>query len=345
MRFVKALSIVLVAVVMWSASCKDATKSTENVKLTEANEITVAFYNVENIFDTTNDPNTNDDDFTPAGKLEWTNDRYIVKLRRTAEAMKEMDAELPDILGLCEIENRKVLEDLIAQPELKGYDYAIIHSDSPDERGIDVALLYKKSLSKEVKSEFLRIDIPSSPDDRTRDILHAELQVGAENIHLFVNHWPSRSGGQAESEFKREAAAKTLRAKVDALKKENAKIIIMGDFNDHPDDKSILDVLGASEFSGSGLYNLAAEGHRAGEGSYWYKGSWGALDQFIVSPNLLEEGSGWRTLKSDFRFVKSPILLFTDSKGVARPNRTYVGDDYKAGYSDHLPIVMKLRKD
>lgn len=345
MRFFKALSIVFAAVVMWGASCKDATKSTENIKLLETKEITVAFYNVENIFDTTDDPNTNDNDFTPTGKLEWTNDRYVVKLRHTAEAMKEMDTGLPDVLGLCEIENRKVLEDLIAQPELKGYDYAIIHADSPDERGIDVALLYKKALCKEVKTEFLRVEFPENPSDRTRDILHAELQVGSENVHFFVNHWPSRSGGQEESEFKREAAARKLRAQVDALKSENAKIIIMGDFNDHPDNKSILDVLGASEFSGSVLYNMAAAGHRAGEGSYWYKGSWGALDQFIVSPNLLEAASGWRTEKGDFRFVKSPVLLFTDSKGVARPNRTYVGDDYKAGYSDHLPIVMKLRKD
>lgn len=342
MRWIKSLSVLLVAMMMWSASCKDTTKS--NATAATDNEVTVAFYNVENIFDTENDPKTNDEDFTPTGKLEWTNDRYAVKLRRTAEAMKEMDTEMPDVLGLCEIENRKVIEDLIAQPELKGYGYTIIHQDSPDERGIDVALIYKKAICSEVKTEYLRIEMAEDPNERTRDILHAELKVGNENIHFFVNHWPSRSGGQAESEFKRIAAARTLRTKVDALKKENAKIIIMGDFNDHPDNKSVLDVLGASEFSGSGLYNLAAAGHRAGEGSYWYKGSWGALDQFIVSPNLMEATQGWSTSATDFRFVKSPLLLFTDSKGVARPNRTYVGDDYKAGYSDHLPIVMKLKK-
>jgi predicted extracellular nuclease len=326
---------------MWGASCKNTTQgsSASNVET-----FTVAFYNVENIFDIENDPNTNDDDFTPKGKLEWTEDRYRTKLSRIAEVMGKMNAGLPDILGLCEVENRKVLEDLVALPELKAAGYKIIHKDSPDERGIDVALLYKSSIVKEESAEYLRVDIAEDPNERTRDILKAQLKIGNESIYFFVNHWPSRSGGQMESEFKRMAAAGILRKAVDPLEKAGEKVVIMGDFNDHPNDKSITEVLKASGEMGKGLYNMAAESHANGIGSYWYKGEWGALDQFIVTSTLMDSERGWVSSPSDFRFLKDPAFLFTDNKGVARPNRTYVGDDYKGGYSDHLPIVLTIRK-
>jgi predicted extracellular nuclease len=329
------------AVIMWSASCKDTTQSAAK---STPDTFTVAFYNVENIFDTENDPNTNDDDFTPTGKLEWTEDRYRTKLSHIAEVMAKMNNGFPDIIGMCEVENRKVLEDLIALPELKAAGYKIIHKDSPDERGIDVALLYKSAIVKEESAEFLRVDIVEDPNERTRDILRADLKIGNETIYFFVNHWPSRSGGQAESEFKRMAAASILRKAVDPLEKAGEKVVIMGDFNDHPNDKSIVEVLKASGEKGKGLYNMAAESHANGIGSYWYKGEWGALDQFIVTSTLMDSERGWVSSPSDFRFLKDPAFLFTDNKGVARPNRTYVGDDYKGGYSDHLPIVLTIRK-
>jgi predicted extracellular nuclease len=342
-KHLKLALVALSAVMMWGASCKDTTKSAVNdQKIGDA--LVVAFYNVENIFDIVNDPQTNDDDFTPQGKLEWTEDRYKMKLNRIAEVMMKMNSGLPDVIGLCEVENRKVLEDLIALPELKGANYKIIHKDSPDERGIDVALLYKSSIIKEEEAEFLRVSIPEDPNERTRDILKARLKMGDESVYFFVNHWPSRSGGQMESEFKRVAAAGILKSEVEPLEKSGSKVIIMGDFNDHPDNKSIVEVLKAGTNLESGLYNLAAESHKNGVGSYWYKGEWGALDQFIVTNTLLTASKGWMTSVSDFRFVKDPSILFTDNKGVARPNRTYAGDDYKGGYSDHLPIVLTLRK-
>lgn len=344
MRVLKLVSISLLAILMWSASCKDAAKSADNAT-GSAGELTVAFYNVENIFDTEDDPNTLDDDFTPQGKLEWTEDKYRVKLQHFAEAIAKIDADYPDVIGLCEIENRKVLEDMIAMPGMKEQGYRIVHRDSPDERGIDVALLYKSSVAKLVHSDFLRIDIPEDPEERTREILYARLNTGGEDLDFFVNHWPSRSGGQVESEFKRIAAARTLKAKVDEVNKDGkAKVICIGDFNDHPDNKSIMETLDASNTQQNGLYNLSYDGHRSGIGSYWYKGEWGALDQCIVTPVLLSATKGWSVSQADFRFVKDPALLFTDSKGVARPNRTYVGDDYKGGYSDHLPIAVILRK-
>lgn len=337
----KLAFVALGAIIMWSASCKDTTQSSAPMN---TDTFTVAFYNVENIFDIENDPNTNDDDFTPTGKLEWTEDRYRAKLSHIAEVMAKMNDGLPDIIGMCEVENRKVLEDLIALPELKAAGYNIIHKDSPDERGIDVALLYKSSIVKEESIDFLRVDIAEDPNERTRDILKAELKIGNESIYFFVNHWPSRSGGQMESEFKRLAAAGVLRKAVAPLEEAGKKVVIMGDFNDHPDNKSIVEVLKASDEMGKGLYNMAAASHKNGVGSYWYKGEWGALDQFIVTSTLLNAERGWVSSPSDFRFLKDPAFLFTDNKGIARPNRTYVGDDYKGGYSDHLPIVLTIRK-
>ncbi|MFN6380420.1 MAG: endonuclease/exonuclease/phosphatase family protein [Flavobacteriales bacterium] len=340
-RQLKLAFVALAAIMMWSASCKDTTRGAVEGA---SNEITVAFYNVENIFDVENDPQTNDDDFTPTGKLEWTEDRYRTKLSRIAEVMGKMKSDFPDIIGMCEVENRKVLEDLVALPQLKAAKYKIIHKDSPDERGIDVALLYKSDVISEEEAAFLRVEIPEDPNERTRDILKAKLKIGGESIYFFVNHWPSRSGGEIESEFKRMAAARILKSALEPLEKAGERVIVMGDFNDHPDNKSITEVLQASTNMGSGLYNLAAESHKNGVGSYWYKGEWGALDQFIVTPALLTSTKGWVTSVSDFRFLKDPSILFTDNKGVERPNRTYVGDDYKGGYSDHLPIVLTLRK-
>lgn len=340
----RLLGVSALALVMWSASCKNTTKGGETQKPTiNPNELTVAFYNVENIFDIYDDPKTNDGDFTPSGKLAWSEDKYKVKLERISEAITFLDASLPDVIGLCEVENRQVVSDLASTINLASAGYGIVHIDSDDERGIDVALLYKQSEVEIISSENLKVMLPAS-GDKTRDILHVVAVSHGERIHFYVNHWPSRSGGQVESEPNRMAAASTLRKSMDKVisKEADAKIICMGDYNDHPNDKSITEGLGANGSEGAKYIDLMAPLHAEGKGSYWYKGSWGALDQFIVSAGLHAANSGWCYKSSSAKFLDDERIMFKDNKGIMRPNRTYVGDDYKAGFSDHLPIRMEL---
>ncbi len=333
------------AIILWSASCKDTTKVTDTTSSGADNSLQIGFYNVENIFDTDNDPKINDDDFTPTGKYQWTADRYRVKLDHTIDALLLMDSKFPDILGLCEIENRRVLEDLLSMERIKAAGYSIIHQDSPDERGIDVALLYKKDLFKVEKSTFYKVTLPSVEDPNTRDILYVKGKSNGEDLHIFVNHWPSRSGGQEKSEVNRITAASILKSKIDSIlsKDANAKFLCMGDFNDHPDNKSITETLGARGDRTGSMFNLMASMHGNGSGSYWYKGEWGALDQVMVSFNWIDSNKGWTVNETgSARFVKDDVLMFKDNQGVARPNRTYAGDDYKGGYSDHLPAVVNF---
>lgn len=344
MRMWRLFGASMMAIVFWSASCKDAARGTVSAEPTKnPTELTVAFFNVENIFDIYNDPEKNDNDFTPTGKLQWSEDRYQMKLAHIAEAISLIDSELPDVMGLCEVENRKVVEDLISTSALKEAGYGIVHYDSPDERGIDVAFIYKIDEVQVISSKNIKVKMPT-PGDKTRDILYVEAKVHGQNIHFFVNHWPSRSGGQSESEPNRLAAAAALKKAMDAVRKNDpdARIISMGDFNDHPNDKSITEGIGANGNEKATYVDLMAPLHSKGVGSYWYKGEWGALDQFIVSRATIGAVSGWMYEEGSAGFLNDDKVMFTDSKGVKRPSRTYVGDDYKAGYSDHLAARMKL---
>lgn len=321
--------------------------STGEVEISEKDNssLTVSFYNVENLFDTENDPNTQDEDFTPEGKLAWTKDRLEFKIERIVSVLKMIDSDFPDLAGLCEVENRSVLEMLVNSPALKSAGYEIIHQESPDERGIDVALLYKPASLKLISSEFLKVVLSDGSDPNTRDILHAEFKDGSEALHIYVNHWPSRSKGQAESEVHRITAAGVAKSNFDQVVAKNpeAKVLFMGDFNDYPTDRSIKGILGAGNDRSSQLYNYMYALNESGDGSYWYQGDWGTLDQFIGTWNLVESGNGWHATEANI--LKSDTLFFTDGKGIKRPNRTYAGDSYKAGFSDHLPIYIKLKKD
>lgn len=347
-RYVFALG----AFAVWMFQSCTSVKPSAGVDREEA---IVAFYNVENLFDTINDPVTLDEDFTPTGKLQWNTARYREKLSRISEVIDMMPGELPVFVGLCEIENKAVLIDLVREPVLnaspKKGRYEIIHADSPDERGIDAAALYDASKLKDVKFEYYTIALPDPKDPNTRDILHAQGKLDGETIHFFVNHWPSRSGGQAESEPNRLAVAQLLKTKVDAVLADNAnaKIVIMGDFNDHPNDKSVYEVLGAKEVASSSLFNHMYSIHTSGNGSYFYKGEWGALDQMITSRGLMMNNenpktSGWHVDNQSAGVLREEKLLFRDKEGIARPSRTYAGDSYKGGYSDHLPVFIKLQK-
>ncbi len=315
-------------------------------KLKDFNGGMLAFYNVENLFDTKNDPRIADDDFTPQGKLHWTKDRYDAKLDNIALVTDKLKGDLPIFMGMVEVENKSVLEDLITKTSLKEGNYAISHKDSPDKRGIDVALIYRKDFARLLTSESYNVDLGNV---LTRDILYTKFELkDGEILHTFVNHWPSRRKGQEASEYKRVKAANVLKSKTDKILKENPKanIVIMGDFNDYPDNKSLKQILKAGTDTRK-LYNLAFKMHKAAKetkrGSHSYKGVWGMLDQIIISPNMMDKQGKFAIKPSDFDVFYKDFLIFQHPKyKTYQPNRTYAGPKYIGGYSDHLPVYVEL---
>jgi endonuclease/exonuclease/phosphatase family metal-dependent hydrolase len=325
-----------------------AQNKSENGALQSFHERAIVSYNVENLFDTINNPGVIDEEFLPDGKMKWNSERYQVKLNHLVEAITMNLTENPVIIGLVEIENAGVLKDLKHTGRLAKTKYEIAHKDSPDARGIDCGLLYDKERFKLLKMATLTVSIDSIPDFKTRDILYVkgELQ-GGKIIHLFVNHWPSRRGGESESEIRRIEAAKVARAKVDEILKADPKanIILMGDFNDHPNNISIQDVLKAKDVSDSSadLLDLFADDHQAGKGTHNYKNEWGVLDHFIVSRAVYTGSNGIALFPNDGIIVYEEKLLFTQKDGSKKPSSTYGGSNYYGGYSDHLPIQLILK--
>jgi predicted extracellular nuclease len=306
----------------------------------------IAFYNVENLFDIYDDPITQDSEYLPTSQLKWTQERYDKKLQNIAKVIEGMG--FPSILGMSEIENRKVLEDLVNQPIIKANNYNIAHFESPDERGIDVAMIYKKSDFDVKNMQYHRIKFVGD-NDKTRDILEVSGILRGAPLTVFVNHWPSKSGGAAESEPKRVFVAEKLKKSVDSLfqKNKNSQVVIMGDLNDEPDNISLTKGLGAIEWDGSnalttnGLYNLASAIKKAGLGSYYYKKHWETIDQIIVSGHFLSQNS---TLVTDKQQIfNADFLTYLDkSTGTKAPNRTYTGPIYRGGFSDHFPIFIQV---
>jgi len=320
--------------------------------------LTVAFYNLENLFDTFDDPITFDDDRTPEGKDHWTEDIYEEKLKNMAYVIAQIGAEVaqtsPAILGVAEIENRKVLEDLINQPLLRDKNYGIVHYDSPDRRGIDVALLYQKNHFKVINSKAYELPIydTEEPDKRvyTRDQLLVSGILDTEKMFFIVNHWPSRRGGEARSSYKREAAAALNKRIIDSLHATapDIKIITMGDFNDDPLNKSIKKILNAKgkkqQVKRLGLFNPMQSIFKTGTGTLAYRDKWNLFDQIIISEPFL---------KPDFetyRFYKAGIfneafLSNPDGRYKGYPYRSYANGSYTGGYSDHFPVYIYLIKE
>jgi predicted extracellular nuclease len=322
------------------------------IKDESGNKIRIVFYNTENFFDTFDDPITADEEFLPDGVLNWTYGRYHDKLDKICKVIVAAgEWKPPDIIGLCEIENAYVLRDLINKTPLVKYEYRYIHQNSPDRRGIDVALLYNPSTVRVLEKEFIPVTLTSGTEKTTRDILYCMVSIQQrDTLHLFINHWPSRGGGQLETEPSRLYAAKVLNLEINSLFRifPNPKIIAMGDFNDEPNDKSLTEGLHAQTeivlpMPGI-LYNLSAgykKKHRIGTNKF--QGRWGMLDQFIVSGELLKETMGFTTYPGSFSVFAASFLLTTDDNySGSEPFRTYKGPVYSGGFSDHLPIVLDL---
>ncbi|HQB28273.1 MAG TPA: endonuclease/exonuclease/phosphatase family protein [Paludibacter sp.] len=313
------------------------------------NVFRVMCYNVENYFDCVDDPDTNDEEYLLGGIRGWNHTRYVEKQYNIARVVVAVGGwEPPALVGLCEVESQKAMHDLVVWSPLKNLQYRFVHHESPDIRGVDVALLYQPNAFKLLHDEPIRVTFTDAPHSTTRDILYVMGQLlSRDTLHVFVCHFPSRLGGELESESKRVNAARILRYKVDEIFEhdEDAKIIIMGDFNDYPDNKSIYEILQAQEpqapFSSSTLYNLMYPMHREGKGTHKHEGIWGALDQIIVSGSLLDDSSATYTTPLDTHILEEDFLLEDDGKFFGKkPFRTYVGMKYVGGFSDHLPVYV-----
>ena len=307
-------------------------------------------YNVENLFDCENDPLTDDDAFTENGEYQWTYGKYKMKLNNISKAIVAAgEWEIPALIGLCEVENATVVNDLLQKTQLKNTGYKFLHQDSPDLRGVDVALIYLPEKFKVISEKYLRVVL----ERPTRDILFASgIVPNGDTLHVFVCHLPSRYGGELESEQNRIIAAKTLKQVTDSLFRANikSKIIIMGDFNDYPSNVSLAQELGAirewKTTTPGKLYNLCAQFEKKeGLGSHKFDGEWGMLDQFIVSGELINESSSFHTNRAQVHICRAPFLLKKDKTGDA-PKRSFLGAFFVNGFSDHLPVYldMELKK-
>ncbi len=307
--------------------------------------LNIAFYNVENLFDTIDDPLTNDDKFTAKGERKWTNKRYFRKLKKISYVIsqigKKNSNELPVIVGLVEVENNRVLDDLIAQKNLKNSGYRYVHYDSKDERGIDTALLYRDQFFEPVSSKKFRFNFidDDGSEDYTRDVLSVSGFLNDELIHVIVNHWPSRREGEEETKSKRIEASKIVLKAIEEIKSKDkdAKIIIMGDFNDNPNSESIEEHLVVS-----GFFNPMIALFKQGLGTLTYRKEWFLFDQIILSENFKTED-----IKHKFKDVKifnKKWLKTHKGKYKGSPFRTYIGPWYKGGFSDHFPIYASFIK-
>lgn len=313
-------------------------------------KITVAFYNLENLFDTEDDPTIDDEEFLPTGKNRWDADRYQRKLEHMADVIAQIgDEDGPEVLGVCEVENRKVMQDLIATPKLRDRNYDIVHVNSPDGRGIDVGFFYKKDVFTYLSHRALNVSFADEPTLKTRDILMVKGLLKGDTVYFFVNHWPSRRGGAA-SDGKRKAAATRARGVIDSIltQSPNAKILLMGDFNDEPTNESIKDVLNASgnekELKDKQLYNAMWDLKQAGRGSHSYQKEWSMLDQMILSQGFLTKKSkGAQYVKKSANIFDADFMKETNEKYKGQPLRTYVGTKYMGGYSDHFPVYLQLK--
>ena len=317
----------------------------------------VAFYNLENLFDIYDDPEIHDNEFTPAGFKQGTEHKYQKKLANMERVLFDMAAvqrEYPAVIGVSEIENRTVLEDLISQPKLKGANYRICHYDSPDARGVDVAFLYRADVFKMEGSDNIKLKVEELPNFRTRDLVVMWGTIEGEPFYFLVSHWPSRLGGKEASQFKRDACAKQIREIKDSLLAENpaTKVIVMGDFNDDATDASIVNTMGAKgkvkELESGDFFNPYNQMLRSGLGTLAYQDAWNLFDNICVTENLVNAESGKLRLIKGKKFYGNifsrPYMLQQEGQYKGYPLRTFVTNNFQNGFSDHLPVYIYIGK-
>jgi hypothetical protein len=313
------------------------------------NEFSFMFYNTENFFDCENDSLSNDEEFTPQADRRWNESRMHSKAERIGKVILAAGKwNPPAFVGLCEIENLNVLELLANLAPLNNYGYKIIHKDSPDERGIDVALIYRPEVFHPIHYQTIPVVDPTDKEFRTRDILMVSgVLNGCDTLHIFINHWPSRYGGIMETQKYRVLAAEILKENIRKLKDacKNPKIICVGDFNDSPGDDSLKKHLGAIESNNpdvlGDLVNLSFPWLLKSVKTIKSQYTWEVFDQWIVSDYFLEKTACYNFSRAEI--FDADFLLMPDSKfGGVKPRRTYTGFKYEGGFSDHLPILLRF---
>jgi hypothetical protein len=314
----------------------------------------IGFYNVENLFDTINDPNIRDDDFTPGGVNRWNTARYHEKLENLAKVIEQMGQELnpdgPAILGLSEVENLAVLQDLAAQPAIRDRNYQVVYYEGPDPRGMDVAFFYQPKYFRYISSKAYPTILDGRPDFRTRDQLLLTGELLGERMHFIVAHWPSRLGGERRSRPLRIAKADIARHIIDSIQaaEPGAKVIFMGDLNDNPPDISIrrhLRSRGSREnIEPDELFNPFESLFRRGIGSNAWRDTWSLFDQILVNPGLLgDDYSSFRYFRAEV--FNRPFLRQPSGRFQGYPFRSYGGGVYLGGYSDHFPTYVFLIRE
>ena len=318
------------------------------------------FYNLENLFDTIVDPDTNkilQDDFTPFSEKQWNTKKYYHKMNNIAEVIGKLGVNSfsPDgaaVLGVCEIENKNVLQDLVNNDKIKNRNYQIVHHEGPDHRGIDCGLLYNPKYFKLESSKSYRLSMPDDPDFTSRDQLLVTGEFSGERIHFIVLHWPSRRGGEKRSRPKRIQAAMLSKSIVDSIvsTEPNAKVILMGDLNDDPISPSVKDFLKAKgvkhNLNEGEMYNCMMGHFKKGIGTLAYRDNWNLFDQFILTPSLIAENNSY----DSYKFYSSSVynkeyLKNQEGNFKGYPYRTFVGSTFMGGYSDHFPVYILLVKE
>jgi predicted extracellular nuclease len=300
---------------------------------TFSQKFNVAFYNVENLFDTIDDPHKNDNEFLPSSKYYWNSERYFEKINRINQVFDNIGSIL--IAGFCEIENRAVLEDVVKSSKERNH-FKIVHYDSEDARGIDVGLMYDSKKITKLNSGFIRFILPDKNKASTRDIVWAKFLVKKDTLFVLVNHWPSRMGGEEKSNPYRVEAAKNARMFIDSVQQVSpqSKMIFMGDLNDYPTNE-------APKLIAEKLIPMITKTSGEFGGTYFYNKNWDILDHLLVSQNLLTK----KRLRTNINAGKihSPSFLIEEHKGDKKPFRTYASSKYLGGYSDHLPVSIGVK--
>lgn len=344
------------AIAVWSLpGCQQSKTSSSSdlavKQLAKGSSVWVSFYNVENLFDPHDDPGKDDSEFLPESDLNWNSEKYVAKMDRLAQAVKAMNnGKGPDILGLAEVENYQTLEDWTSMTEMKTRGYEFIIEEGPDPRGIDCAFLYDPAVFVYKSHDAVRIPFDDEPGYVSRLLLQVDGELNGEPVSVIVVHWPSRRGGQEESEPRRVAAAQATKTMIEEIwaQSPSSGILVMGDFNDDPFNRSIAEVLKADTESIESPYeflNPVGALHRPEDrGTLTYRGRWNLFDQILVSHNLLDEEGSLEYLEGSAG-IHNPEFMQVGGSGSAKdmPRRAiYRGEFQDRGFSDHFPVYLRL---